>query len=87
MSVRDLKPEHLPMLKSIRSESLAAIELKFGIPRAQMRAFFHYPPTYWHLHVHFAHANMLSKASCFAGRAILLDDVIANLEEDVQKAD
>jgi len=32
-TVRDLKKEHLPLLKSIRDESMKAIEERFGIKR------------------------------------------------------
>ena len=40
----------------------------------------HYPPTYFHLHVHFIHSKMLQTASAHVGRAILLDDIIDNIE-------
>lgn len=79
-SVRDLNGDHLEMLKRMRDESLAAIEKRYGLKKSLIRAFFHYPPTYWHLHVHFCHTNITAKVNCSAGRAILLDDVIDNIE-------
>lgn len=32
-TLRDLTQEHLPLLKSIRDESLEAIESRFGVPK------------------------------------------------------
>ena len=64
LCIRDLTAEHLGMLKSIREGSLAAIEKKYGVKSANIRAFFHYLPTYFHLHVHFVHAHMTMKVSC-----------------------
>merc|ERR1712083_263368 len=51
-TVRDLRAEHLPMLKSIRDNCLKAIEDKWGLDPSKVRAYFHYLPTYYHLHVH-----------------------------------
>ena len=42
LTIRDLKMEHLPLLKSMRDESLKAIEAKFGVKAANVRSFFHY---------------------------------------------
>ena len=68
------------MLKSIRDESLKAIKDKFGIGSSLIRVFFHYHPTYFHLHIHFTHMKMVNKVSSQVARAILLDDVIDNIE-------
>ena len=74
--------DHLQMLKELREQSFAKIKEKFGVPETLIRAFFHYPPTYWHAHIHFCHTAITGKVSSQAGRAILLDDVIENLESD-----
>ena len=42
--------------------------------------FFHYLPTYFHLHIHFVHVKMTQSVNANAGRAILLSDVIDNIE-------
>ncbi len=57
-SIRDLTGDHLPMLKSICSESYKVIEEKFGLPAHKVRAYFHYLPTYWLVHVHFTHVDL-----------------------------
>ena len=79
-TIRDLKREHLPLLKSMRDDSLRAIEETYGVKACNVRAFFHYQPTYYHLHIHFVHTKMIKKVSCHVGRAVLLDDVIDNIE-------
>ena len=44
-----------------------------------MRFYIHYHPSYYHLHVHITHVKY-DAPGCQVGRAILLDDVIDNLE-------
>lgn len=78
-TIRELNQSHLPLLYSIRDNSYATIEKLFGVPRSEIRAFFHYHPTYYHLHVHFIHVKMTSK-SIQVGRAVFLNDVIQNIE-------
>jgi len=63
MTVRDLTAEHLPLLKNIRDKSLAEIQKRFNLAPSQIRAFFHYLPTYFHMHIHFVHVKMLNGAS------------------------
>ena len=64
LTLRDLDRSHLDLLKHIRQKSLQAIEEKHGLKSSQLRVFFHYLPTYFHLHVHFLHVNMVAKHSC-----------------------
>lgn len=78
-TIRELNQSHLPLLYSIRDNSYATIEKLFGVPRCEIRAFFHYHPTYYHLHVHFCHVKMTSKP-IQVGRAVFLNDVIQNIE-------
>ena len=56
-SIRDLRKDHLEMLKSIQEESYKAIEQHFGLPKHKVYAYFHYLPTYYLLHVHFVHVD------------------------------
>lgn len=80
-TIRDLNKEHLDLLKSIRDNSYASIEKQFGLPKSQVKAFFHYFPTYYHLHVHFVHVKIFDKAGVMAGKAVFLEDVIENIEK------
>ena len=43
---------------------------------------FHYLPTFFHLHVHFAHAKTIERSGAFCGKGVLLDDVIDHMEMD-----
>lgn len=50
---RDLTANDLPLLENIREKSLSAIEKEYGLRSDQVRMYFHYQPTFFHLHVHF----------------------------------
>ena len=51
---------------------------RYGVKSPQMRIYFHYYPSYYHLHVHFTHIQY--DIGCSTGRAHLLQDVIDNIE-------
>jgi m7GpppX diphosphatase len=78
-SLRELRAQHLPLLRNMRDKGLAAIQGRYGIPPGQVRAWLHYQPSYYHLHVHFAHVRH-EGAGLMAGKAHLLADVIDALE-------
>eukprot|EP00455_Lapot_gusevi_P047300 TRINITY_DN6370_c0_g2_i4.p1 TRINITY_DN6370_c0_g2~~TRINITY_DN6370_c0_g2_i4.p1 ORF type:complete len:324 (-),score=74.95 TRINITY_DN6370_c0_g2_i4:154-1125(-) len=80
-SVRDLTAAHVPLLRNIQQKGLQTIQQKYDVTAASVRVYVHYPPSYYHLHVHFAHTSVIDE-SVVAGRAILLDDVIDMLEID-----
>ena len=77
-SLRCLTAAHLPLLRRLRQEAGAALQRRYGVRPDQLRAFLHVPPSYYHLHVHFTHADIAHQGTS-AGRAHLLDDVIDNL--------
>lgn len=77
-SLRDLTPEHLPLLRNIRDKSLAEIERRWGVLPCQLRAFVHYLPSYFHFHVHFTHWTCQTGVQ--TERAVLLEDLILRLE-------
>ena len=82
-SLRDLTGDHLPLLMDIRKELIENALKKYKYPDGSpieydhLRVYFHYPPTYPHLHIHVTLAD--SQTSCAAGQAVLLDEVIDNL--------
>ena len=45
-SLRDLRPKHLPLLKTIREEAYRIVEEKWNIGRLGLRMFIHYQPSY-----------------------------------------
>ena len=78
-SIRDLRESHLPLLENIREKSLKAIEEKYDIPPSQIRAYFHYQPSYYHLHVHFNYLKY-DAPGILCDKAHLLDAVIDNIK-------
>lgn len=82
-SLRDLTADHLPILKDIRKEieeSVTRYKYPDGSPLLynHLRVYFHYPPTYPHLHIHINLASAQTSSS--VGQAVLLDEVIDNLQ-------
>ena len=54
-TLRDLRGDHVPMLKTLLRTSLQAIEDMTGIRQDQVMAYVHYPPSVYQLHVHFSY--------------------------------
>ncbi|KAK0522334.1 hypothetical protein OC842_006493 [Tilletia horrida] len=80
-SLRDLTPQHLPLLKAVRDAAQRVAADRFGVHADRgpsVRCFLHYQPT--HLHIHILHASFISHAGAIVGQAHLLDDVIDLLE-------
>ncbi|GAO50989.1 scavenger mRNA-decapping enzyme DcpS [Saitoella complicata NRRL Y-17804] len=81
-SLHDLNTTHLPLLKNIRSSALREIPLQWPtVSPDQLRLYIHYQPSYYHFHVHVTHLEYEGGDGMAVGRAWLLDDVIAQLEE------
>ncbi|XP_050311803.1 m7GpppX diphosphatase [Anthonomus grandis grandis] len=78
-SIRDLTGEHLPLLKNIRDKTVAALTSKYGLDSSQLRIYFHYQPSFYHLHVHFTYLRH-EAPGILAERAHMLTSVISNLE-------
>ncbi|CAD5209019.1 unnamed protein product [Bursaphelenchus xylophilus] len=52
-SVRDLTEKELPLLENMYQSATRAIQDKHGLSKEKMFIYFHYQPSYYHLHVHF----------------------------------
>lgn len=78
-SIRSLTNEHLPLLYNIRDKGIATITKRYGIPRSQLRIYFHYQPSFYHLHVHFTFLKY-DAPGIFCEKSHLLDTVISNIE-------
>ena len=84
-SLRDLRAEHLPLLRDMRDRGLQAISAKYKTPRASLLAYFHYPPSYYQLHVHVVllggtGGGLLGTGPGVGARIHFLDDVVCRLE-------
>uniref|UniRef100_A0A8D1F449 m7GpppX diphosphatase n=1 Tax=Sus scrofa TaxID=9823 RepID=A0A8D1F449_PIG len=80
-SLRDLTPEHLPLLRNILREGQEAILQRYQVTGDRLRVYLHYLPSYYHLHVHFT-ALGFEAPGAGVERAHLLAEVIENLEQD-----
>lgn len=78
-SVRDLRKEHVPFLQHMRDTTLEVINKKYNIPTNQIIVHIHYIPSFMQFHIHFVH---YARGVIGMPRAILLDDVIDNLNRD-----
>jgi len=80
-SIRDLRAEHLPLLRNILYKSAETIKIKYGVDRSQLVMYFHYQPSYYHLHVHVTHVAYEAPGRDASG-AHLLQTVIDCIERD-----
>ncbi|XP_053500877.1 m7GpppX diphosphatase [Ictalurus furcatus] len=80
-SLRDLTPDHLPLLRNVREKGLEAIMKRYSVPASKLRVMLHYQPSYYHLHVHFISLDY-EAPGCGVERAHLLADVIQNLQDE-----
>jgi len=79
-SLRDLDSSTLPLLENIRNKIYKFVDDTFEsdsvcYPHDQIRLFFHYKPTYFHLHVHVTHISYVKNEKDYR-----LDDVIENIK-------
>jgi len=74
-SIRDLTEKELPLLENILDKSLKAIDEKHGLPASRLKCYFHYQPTYYHLHVHIRHIGTQSDVPY-----VFLQSVIDNIK-------
>lgn len=79
--LRDLTPEHLPLLRNILQEGKEAIRKRYQVTGDRLHVYLHYLPLYYHLHVHFTALGFEAPGSGVE-QAHLLAEVIENLECD-----
>jgi len=79
-TIRDLRKEDIPILKEMKN-SCNQIAKKYGINDNQLYFFFHYHPSFYHLHLHCSIINHKLLSSKYL-RCKMLDSVISNLEKN-----
>lgn len=79
-SLRDLRGEHLSLLQNIMTKGTKAIQEKHEKMLYQIRTFIHYPPSFYHFHVHFKAVDACDYTT--TDRDHLLSTVINNLKID-----
>ena len=80
-SLRDLRASHLPLLRNVREKAVGAVCSKYGLQPSEVRCYFHYQPSYYHLHVHVTSMGFTPPGSCCDG-SHLLSTVIDNIERN-----
>lgn len=62
-SIRSLTNEHIPLLEHMKKVTLDIIKQKYDLDEYYLKMFFHYEPSTYHLHIHFANASNLDTRS------------------------
>ena len=78
-SIRDLNNNHIEMLKQMYEICVNILCNKYKRNKEDFRVYFHYPPSFWQLHIHF---NLISKkwAGALIDYSHPLSSVINNIE-------
>lgn len=51
-SIRSLTANHIKLLQEMKETTLAVVHKKFGLEEGDLKLFFHYEPSTYHLHLH-----------------------------------
>ncbi|KAL3809631.1 hypothetical protein ACHAXA_010606 [Cyclostephanos tholiformis] len=78
--IRDLRTEHVSMLKSMERMGLDAIREVYGVAEDQIKVYVHYQPQFYHFHVHFT--RLENEVGSSVERGHLVSDIVQNLEMD-----
>ena len=81
-SLRDLRGEHVPLLKSMLDEGLRTIHQLYGLDSDQVRVYIPYPPQSSLYRFHLYYTRIDHTDGCLAESAHLVNDVIQNLQID-----
>lgn len=80
-SIRDLTQNELSLLEEFYTEGKKIIAQKFGCKENEIKAYLHYPPSFYYLHVHYTSVNDPNNTSSSAiNRAFDLNEIIENIK-------
>ncbi len=80
-SIRDLTQKELPLLEELYVEGKKIISKKYNCKEEEIKAFLHYPPSFYYLHVHYLSVNDPNLTiSSSVNRAIDLNEIIENIK-------
>ena len=80
-SLRDLKKCHVDWLRDMRAKILSATTKVYkDLEKDQIKLYIHYQPTYYHFHIHVVHVMAEATSTQAVGKALGLENVIAQLE-------
>ena len=52
-TIRSLEAQHIPLLNHMKQMAINAIKVKYNLNENELKMFFHYEPSTYHLHIHF----------------------------------
>lgn len=78
LSLRDLEQRHIPLLNYTKNKISDFMNNKFNIEKNKLRMYFHYPPSFWYLHIH---VNLFDsfQDGILVDYCYMLHNVISNL--------
>ncbi|RPB10540.1 scavenger mRNA decapping enzyme [Morchella conica CCBAS932] len=80
-SLRDLKKRDVPWLKRLQANIIKGVCAKYpSVEPDQLKLYIHYQPSYYHFHIHAVSVTHDGGMGQAAGRALLLGNVISQLE-------
>lgn len=75
LSIRELTGDHISLLERVQQKVRDYCAEHYHLDAAQIKMYFHYHPSYWHLHLHVQHVNShIGKSSVF--NTVKLSDVL-----------
>jgi m7GpppX diphosphatase len=81
LSIRDIDGSNIDLIQQIDNISRSVMSSMYDLSNDRIRSYFHYYPSYWHLHVHFdTYAQSTSSDSVDFCRS--LHDVVENVKLD-----
>jgi hypothetical protein len=80
-SLRDIEQSHIQLLIEIRDKGLKILTQRYGLNENDINMFFHYPPSTYHLHIHFEHKDIKHNPKTLK-RHHDLNTVIENIKQD-----
>jgi m7GpppX diphosphatase len=78
-SIRTLDASHVSLLEHMKQVTLQVIREKYGLEKENIKMYFHYEPSTYHLHIHFVNtsSNQLHSSVEYSHE---LNSVIFNLK-------
>ena len=80
-SIRDLTGKELLLLEEFYNEGKKIISKKYGCKVNEIKAYIHYPPSFYYFHIHYTSVNDPNTTSSSSiNRAIDLNEIIQNIK-------
>ena len=84
-SLRALRSEHLPLLAAMREAVVGVLSSeRYGVlsGESELLMYLHYPPSFYHLHVHVVHVTAAATVSSSVNKAVDLYEIEQHLEQN-----